>query len=90
MSWCVARTLLKIEAGEVGRFFAAPLRRIVPRGDVTMKARPGPIGSARYVIVHYRVEVNVVEVSFEIFLAFDRVFPVAALPDTAMTAPLLR
>ena len=56
-------------------------------GDVVVKRRPGPFARRCHVAVFDRIEVDVIEVRFEIAFVADRVFPKAALPNATATFP---
>ena len=49
--------------------------------DITVKAAISPIGYARDVPMLHRVEVNVVDMPFEIGVITDCMLPITALPD---------
>jgi hypothetical protein len=47
-----------------------------------VEAAMRPIGYATDVAVFHRIKVNIVDVSLEIFVIPNRMFPIAALPNT--------
>jgi hypothetical protein len=67
-----------------------PVDGVVACGYVAMEARPRPIARPRDMAVLDGVEMDVVEVRFEIGFIANRMFPKAALPDTAAAFERLR
>ena len=60
----------------------APIRIQHSTFNITMEAAMRPIHDARHMAVLDRIEVNIVDVTFEIRIVSDRVLPKAALPDS--------
>ena len=60
---------------------ASPIRSEQSSFNEAMEAAVRPIGHARDVAMFHRIEVDVVDVSLEIFVVPDGVLPVPALPN---------
>ena len=60
---------------------ASPVRSEHSSLYITVETAMRPIGYAIDVAVFHRVEVDVVDVAFEILIISNRVLPVPALPD---------
>src|SRR5262249_49409379 len=61
----------------------APIRWQEPLRNVTMKRAVRPIRDFRHISVLDRIEVNVVDMPFQIAIVTDGMLPIAALPDSA-------
>jgi hypothetical protein len=64
---------------------ATPIRSEHSLLNEAVEAAVRPVGYALYVAVFHRVEVNVVDVSLEIPVVSNCVFPVPALPDAFLS-----
>jgi hypothetical protein len=60
---------------------ASPIRCKQTAFDITMEAAMRPIRNPRDVSMLYRIEMNVIDVTFKIRVVTNGVLPVAALPD---------
>ena len=81
---------LEVQSVEMRWLCLSPFGGIMSRGHVPMKRRPRPICRVSHIPVLDRIEMDVIEMLFQIVLVSDDVFVIATLPDTAMTARLLR
>ena len=63
----------------------APIRNEHASFDIAMKAAMGPIGYMGDVPVFHWIEMNVINMSFEIRFIANSVLPIAALPDALLS-----
>ena len=69
---------------------AGPMPRVHAVFHPTMKARPFPFVRTSDVPVLHRIEVDVVEVLFEVVFVFDGMFPESTLPNSTTVFGALR
>src|SRR5947209_8482744 len=74
-----ARSFTKLTADIT--YVAAPICRQDATLHVGMKTAVRPVGNARNEAVLYRIEMDVVDVPFEILVVANGMLPVAALPN---------
>lgn len=76
--------LREVQSGPLCSRRSEPIQRINARSCVSMKRRVRPIRHPSDTAMLHRIEVDVIEMMFEVIIVGDQVLPVSALPEAAL------